>query len=92
MSIRFFMEGLCINRLTVLVLIIESHWTEGAGKLYIKNFEPNSTCISGDNYKVLSECHPCTAFEIASQSIGVCTKARYKEVIECDSGEKITRR
>lgn len=79
-------------RLTVLALIIESHWTSSSNKLYIDNFENNSSCISNDEYEIISECHPCTAFEIASESIGVCIHARYKEVLKCKSGETITRR
>lgn len=75
------------------MLIIESHWTETAGaKVIIKNVETNTSCISEENFKVISECHPCSDFEIASQSIGICAKGRFKEVIECESGEKITRR
>lgn len=79
-----------LGGLTVLALIIESHWTDIPNKLYVDNFE-NSSCISGEEYEVISECHPCTAFEIASESIGVCVHARYKEVLKCRSGETITR-
>lgn len=32
-----------------------------------------------------------TAFEIASQSIGVCIHTHYKEVLRCASGEMVTR-
>lgn len=32
-----------------------------------------------------------TAYEIASQSIGVCIHTHYKEVIKCSSGEMVTR-
>jgi hypothetical protein len=74
-------------------LIVESHWTDRtSGKVFIENIESNSTCLSGEDFRIISECHPCTAFELASQNIGVCTKARYKEILECKSGEKITRR
>lgn len=78
-------------RLTILVLIVESHWTDTPNKLYLDNFENNTTCDSGEEYEITSECHPCSAFEIASKSIGVCVRARYKEVIKCKSGEVITR-
>ncbi|KAJ8664366.1 hypothetical protein QAD02_006028 [Eretmocerus hayati] len=81
-----------LGGLTVLVLIIESHWTDSAGgNILVKSVEANSTCLSGDEYEIVSECHPCTEFEIASQSVGVCTKARFKEEIECKSGERIIR-
>lgn len=33
----------------------------------------------------------CSAFEIASQSIGVCIHTHYKEVLKCASGEMVTR-
>ncbi|XP_011503143.1 PREDICTED: protein JTB [Ceratosolen solmsi marchali] len=81
-----------LGGLTILVLIIESHWTDHTtGKIFVENIEANSTCFSGEDFKIISECNPCTAFEIASQSIGVCTKTRYKEIVECKSGEKIIR-
>lgn len=32
-----------------------------------------------------------SAFEIASQSIGVCILTHYKEVLRCASGEMVTR-
>ncbi|XP_012277445.1 protein JTB isoform X2 [Orussus abietinus] len=79
-------------RLTVLVLIVESHWTETtSSKPYIENFENNSACATNEEVEVISECQPCTAFEIASKSIGVCAHARYKEIIKCKDGETITR-
>ncbi|XP_033323663.1 jumping translocation breakpoint protein JTBR isoform X1 [Megalopta genalis] len=77
--------------LTVLVLIVESHWTDNSNKLYIENFENNTACLSGDEYEIISECHPCSAFELASKSIDVCVHARYKEVLKCKSGETVTR-
>ncbi|XP_014221015.1 protein JTB [Trichogramma pretiosum] len=89
---RMLLSMTLLGGLTVLVLIVESHWTESpGGKIYVDNIEDNTTCQAGEEFKIISECHPCSAFEIASQSIGVCTKARYKEIIECKSGEKITR-
>ncbi|KAF3425681.1 hypothetical protein E2986_10232 [Frieseomelitta varia] len=80
-----------LGGLTILVLIVESHWTDNPSKLYLENFENNTRCISGDEYEITSECHPCSAFEIASKSIDVCAHARYKEVVKCKSGEAITR-
>ncbi|XP_078049668.1 jumping translocation breakpoint protein JTBR isoform X1 [Augochlora pura] len=77
--------------LTVLVLIVESHWTDNSNKLYVENFENNTACLSGDEYEIISECHPCSAFELASKSIDVCAHARYKEVLKCKSGETVTR-
>lgn len=88
----FFYILLISFRLTILVLIVESHWTDNSNKLYLENFENNTRCVSGDEYEITSECHPCSAFEIASKSIDVCIHARYKEVLKCKSGEAITRR
>lgn len=76
----------------MLVLIVESHWTDNPSKLYLENFENNTKCISEDAYEITSECQACSAFEIASKSIDVCIRARYKEVLKCKSGETITRR
>ncbi|XP_015112670.1 uncharacterized protein LOC107038215 [Diachasma alloeum] len=81
-----------LGGLTVLALIVESHWTEStSSKPFVENFEHNNTCADSGQYEVIDECHPCTAFEIASESIGVCVYARYKEVIKCKTGEKIIR-
>ncbi|XP_043252865.1 uncharacterized protein LOC122397646 [Colletes gigas] len=80
-----------LGGLTVLVLIVESHWTDSSSKLYLENYENNTTCLSGEEYEIISECHPCSAFEIASKSIDVCVHARYKEALKCKSGEVITR-
>ncbi|XP_014213680.1 protein JTB [Copidosoma floridanum] len=81
-----------LGGLTILVLIVESHWTDSTGNtLVVRNTEANSTCSPGESFKVVSECVPCTAFEIASESSIACKKGRFKEVIECNSGDKITR-
>lgn len=81
-----------LGGLTILVLIVESHWTNTSNsKPFLENFENHSTCALGEEYQVISECHPCTAFEVASKSIGVCVHARYKEILKCKNGETITR-
>jgi hypothetical protein len=79
--------------LTVLVLIIESHWRESRNPGRKRNFpiEQNSTCWEKEEYKVVKDCEPCSAFEIASQSIGVCIHTHFKEVLRCASGETVTR-
>lgn len=47
------------NRATVLVLIIESRWTEfPKQKQFI--IEKNSTCYLREDYEVIQDCHPCT--------------------------------
>ncbi|XP_024936374.1 protein JTB [Cephus cinctus] len=81
-----------LGGLTILVLIVESNWTESSSdNPFSENIEVNSTVIPNGEYEVISECHPCTAFEIASKSIGVCGHARYKEVIKYKKGETVTR-
>ncbi|XP_034939265.1 uncharacterized protein JTBR [Chelonus insularis] len=81
-----------LGGLTVIVLIVESQWTESSNnKPYLENLEHNATCAIDGKYEIISECHPCTAFEIASKSIGVCMHARYKEIIKCKNDEIITR-
>lgn len=80
--------------LTVLVLIIESHWTERTTHpLKRQQFpvEQNSTCFLKEKFEVVKECEPCSDFEIASQSIGVCIHTHFKELLKCESGEMVTR-
>ena len=45
--------------------------------------------VNGENKHVLLS--HIAAYEIASQSIGVCIHTHYKEVIKCSSGEMVTR-
>lgn len=80
--------------LTILVLIVESHWTteKADSKPVVENQENNTSCSPGEPFEVVNECHPCSAFEIASESVGVCVHARFKEVIKCKSGETLIRR
>ncbi|XP_033215160.1 protein JTB [Belonocnema kinseyi] len=81
-----------LGGLTILVLIVESHWTDtSTSKPFIEAFENNSTCLAGENYEIIAECQPCTALEIASKSVGICVHSRYKEVLRCKSGETVTR-
>ncbi|XP_028132286.1 protein JTB [Diabrotica virgifera virgifera] len=79
--------------LTILVLFIESHWTESTRRDKKSNFivEQNSTCWEAGNFEVIKECEPCTAFEIRSKTIGVCIHSHYKEVLKCANGETVTR-
>lgn len=49
-------------RLTILVLVVESNWTD-TGSRHYKNFpavENNSTCWLTQKYEVINDCHPCT--------------------------------
>ncbi|XP_077291371.1 jumping translocation breakpoint protein JTBR [Arctopsyche grandis] len=84
--------------LTVFVLILESQLASesvlpSSASQRNKQFptENNSTCWQHQEYTLVSECHPCTAYEIKSKSIGVCIHTHYKEVLRCKSGEIVTR-
>ncbi|KAJ8912553.1 hypothetical protein NQ315_006625 [Exocentrus adspersus] len=79
--------------LTVLVLIIESHWTENNKHIRKQNFviEQNSSCWEKDKYEVVRDCEPCSEFELRSRSIGVCIHTHFKEVLKCANGETVTR-
>uniref|UniRef100_A0A6B2EE48 Protein JTB n=1 Tax=Phlebotomus kandelakii TaxID=1109342 RepID=A0A6B2EE48_9DIPT len=76
--------------LTTLVLIIESRWT-GSPKPKQFVIENNSTCWMKEEYEIIQDCHPCSAFEIASKIKGVCIHTHNKEVLRCKSGETVSR-
>lgn len=82
-----------LGALTIFVLIAESHWTQQTNNTRKRIFrvEQNSTCFEREKYEIVSECQPCTDFEITSKSIGVCIHTHYKEVLKCTSGEMVTR-
>ncbi|XP_015511244.1 protein JTB [Neodiprion pinetum] len=82
-----------LGGLTILVLIIESNWTDtDSSKAFVESVEKNSSCYLNEEFDVILECHPCTAFEIASESIGVCIHTSNKEVLKCrKSGITVTR-
>lgn len=87
---------LCLGMLTVIVLIVESRLAErlsSSHRMKNKTFptENNSTCWVYQPYKVISECHPCSDFEIRSKSIGVCIHTSFKEILKCENGETVTR-
>ncbi|XP_057324361.1 uncharacterized protein LOC130667009 [Microplitis mediator] len=89
---RMLLAVTLLGGLTILVLIVESQWTDSENnKPYVENLERNATCTTNGDYEIISECHPCTAFEIASKSIGVCIHSRYKEILRCKTGETVTR-
>lgn len=46
------------SRVTVIVLIVESRWTESPRRKFI--IEKNSTCYEHEDYKIIQDCHPCT--------------------------------
>lgn len=46
------------NRATIIVLIVESRWTESPRRNFI--IENNSTCYLREEYEIILDCHPCT--------------------------------
>ncbi|XP_030764116.1 protein JTB [Sitophilus oryzae] len=80
--------------LTIVVLIVESHWTDNNRATSRRNnfiVEQNSTCFEKEPFEVIKDCEPCTPFELRSKSIGVCIHTHYKEVLKCANGEIVTR-
>ncbi|GJQ80269.1 putative methyltransferase [Trypoxylus dichotomus] len=89
---RMFLGITGLGVLTILVLIVESHLTDRVNtKKRDFPVEQNSTCKDKDTFEIIKQCEPCTAYDIASQSIGVCIHTHFKEVIKCSSGEMVTR-
>ncbi|XP_030021727.1 protein JTB [Manduca sexta] len=85
-----------LGALSLLVLILESHLADtisSSHRMKNKTFptENNSTCWKYQPYKLISECHPCSDFEIKSKSIGVCIHTSFKEILRCENGETVTR-
>lgn len=85
--------------MTVIVLIFESHFaseslspSSASNKNKEYPTENNSTCWLHQEYEIITECHPCTDFEIKSKSIGVCIHTHFKEILKCQNGEIVTRR
>ncbi|XP_066990906.1 protein JTB isoform X2 [Anabrus simplex] len=81
-------------RLTLLVLVVESHFTSGTSRNHHGSVSKNSSseCWTREEYDIIEPCHPCTDFEITSQSNGVCLKTHFKEVLKCQkSGVTVTR-
>ncbi|XP_022129658.2 protein JTB [Pieris rapae] len=81
--------------LTIVVLILESHLADTLTGSQRRNktfpTENNSTCWLTQPYTVISECHPCSDFEIRSKSIGVCIHTNFKEILRCENGETVTK-
>lgn len=49
-------------RLTILVLIVESHWTDHNKQARKHNFlvEQNSSCWEKEKFDVIKDCEPCS--------------------------------
>ncbi|KAH1007429.1 protein JTB [Dendroctonus ponderosae] len=83
-----------LGALTLLVLVLESYWTENNRTAARKNrfiVEQNSSCFEKEPYVVLKECEPCSAFELRSKSLGVCIHTQYIEILRCANGKTVTR-
>ncbi|PSN40879.1 hypothetical protein C0J52_18883 [Blattella germanica] len=84
------------STLTLLVLIVESHWTSGSGRNPVgvtgKNSSSGNDCGVDQEYVVLEECHPCTTFEINSKINDVCLATHSKEIIKCSTSGKVIHR
>lgn len=54
--------NLIFYSLTVVVLIVESHWTDRTTRTKKQFFpvEQNSTCWEKEKYEVVKDCEPCT--------------------------------
>ncbi|XP_026316898.1 protein JTB [Hyposmocoma kahamanoa] len=84
----------CLGVLTIVVLILESHLADtlsSSQRMKNKTFHNEHDCGIHVPYTIISECHPCSDFEIKSMSIGVCMETSYKEVLKCKNGETITK-
>lgn len=80
------------SSLTIVVLIIESNWTDAPNRQQQQFIlENNSTCWQKEHYTIIKDCEPCTAFEIKSNHKGVCVHTHNKEVLQCRSGEIVSR-
>ncbi|XP_021919690.1 protein JTB [Zootermopsis nevadensis] len=85
-----------LGGLTLLVLIVESHWTAGNGKNHVgavgKNSSNDNNCWLREDIETVQPCHPCTDFEITSKSVGVCVATHFKETLFCKSSGKVVSR
>lgn len=84
-----------IFRLTLIVLIVESHWTEEKNH-NLKNVDNSSKaeqhCWHTETFDIIEPCHPCSEFEIASRSVEACIPTHFKEGIKCHVSGKTQRR
>lgn len=89
---RMLISIVFLGGLTLLVLIIESHWTDNNTHL-VATISTNQTsnCWLKESFRIIEQCHPCTDFEITSQSNPACKETRYKEAVECETSGKVYR-
>jgi hypothetical protein len=57
-------ETVICYRLTLLVLIVESHWTSGNGRNHVavvdKNSSNENNCWLHEEFEIIELCHPCS--------------------------------
>jgi hypothetical protein len=57
-------KSILYYRLTLLVLIVESHWTSGNGRNHVavvdKNSSNENNCWLHEEFEIVESCHPCT--------------------------------
>lgn len=75
-----------VCRLTLVVLIVESHWTDQNNE-QLKNVDNSSKaeqhCWQTETFEVVEPCHLCSKLEIDSGSVEACLPTHFKEVIKC---------
>ncbi|KAF4521912.1 hypothetical protein B566_EDAN007467 [Ephemera danica] len=86
---------LILGGLTILILILESYWTNEKihtrFSLLHKNATVVDTCWLTEDYEVIDDCQPCTAFELTSKSVPACVATGYKQVLICKNSGKVLR-
>lgn len=92
---RMLIGVIFLGGLTLLVLIVESHWTSGNTRAVqhplVNNGSGVELCWLNEDYEVVEECYPCTAFEIASNINKVCGPTHFKEAVNCKKSGKVYR-
>lgn len=92
---RMLIGVIFLGGLTLLVLIVESHWTAGNTRALQHTVENNGSsvelCWLNEEYEVVEQCHPCTDFEVTSNSNKVCAPTHFKEAVNCKKSGKVYR-
>nr|CAD7195307.1 unnamed protein product [Timema douglasi]CAD7401858.1 unnamed protein product [Timema poppensis] len=92
---RMLLAIVLLGGLTLLVLMLESHWTSVGARSYPtvsgKNTSSEHGCWLHEEYQIVEPCHLCTDFEIASKSNFVCVPTHFKEVLQCQISGKASR-
>jgi hypothetical protein len=85
-----------LGGLTLLVLIVESHWTSGNGRNHAAVIDKNSSnennCWLHEEFEIIHACHLCSDFEITSRSVAECIPTHFKETLSCKVSGKVVNR